>query len=107
MSKWAEAKALLTNNVSIVIDFLKNLFSRFGISQALISDRGSQHKNLFSCYNFNFDILINMSQVNDKFKVYVCSGCHFECINNIPMYLPIDCKIVILTLSVTPEKSIL
>ena len=60
----------------------------------------------YCCYNFNFDILINTSQVNDKFKVYVCSGGHFECINNIAMYLPIDCKRVILRLHVTPEKPI-
>ena len=47
-----------------------------------------------------------MSQVNDKFKVYVCSGGHFESINNVAMYLPIDCKRVILRLPVTPEKPI-
>ena len=47
-----------------------------------------------------------MSQVNDKFKVYVYSGGHFKCINNISMYIPIDNTKVILRLSVAPEKSI-
>ena len=47
-----------------------------------------------------------MSQRNDKFKVYVCSGGNFEFINNIPMYMPIDCKRVILKLPITLEKPI-
>ena len=47
-----------------------------------------------------------MNQGNDKFKVYVCSGGNFEFINNIAMYMPIDCKIVILKLPITPEKPI-
>ena len=47
-----------------------------------------------------------MSQGNDKFKVFVCSGGHFEFINNIPMYMPIDCKRVILKLPIVPEKPI-
>ena len=47
-----------------------------------------------------------MSQGNDKFKVYVCSGDNFEVINNILMYMPIDCKRVILKLPIAPEKPI-
>ena len=47
-----------------------------------------------------------MSQINDKFKVYICSGGHFEYINNIPSYIPIDCKRVILRLPIIPEKPI-
>ncbi|GKE83753.1 reverse transcriptase domain-containing protein [Tanacetum coccineum] len=39
MSKWAEAEALPTNDARVVINFLKKLFSRFGIPKALISDR--------------------------------------------------------------------
>nr|GEX95205.1 reverse transcriptase domain-containing protein [Tanacetum cinerariifolium] len=39
LSKWAEAEALSTNDARVVINFLKNLLSRFGIPKALISDR--------------------------------------------------------------------
>nr|GEX91224.1 reverse transcriptase domain-containing protein [Tanacetum cinerariifolium] len=45
VSKWAEAEALPTNNVRVVINFLKKLFSRFGIPKALISDRGTHFCN--------------------------------------------------------------
>lgn len=45
VSKWAEAKALPTNDARVVINFLKNLFSRFGIPKALISDRGTHFAN--------------------------------------------------------------
>ena len=47
-----------------------------------------------------------MSQLNDKVKVYICSGGHFEYINTSPCYLPIDCKRVILKLPIIPEKPI-
>nr|GEV67546.1 DNA-directed DNA polymerase [Tanacetum cinerariifolium] len=38
-------KALPTNDVRFVVKFLKSLFSRFGIPQAIISDRGSHFCN--------------------------------------------------------------
>nr|GFA88505.1 reverse transcriptase domain-containing protein [Tanacetum cinerariifolium] len=41
LSKWVEAKALLTNDARVVCKFLKNLSARFGTSQAIISDRGT------------------------------------------------------------------
>nr|GFB10660.1 reverse transcriptase domain-containing protein [Tanacetum cinerariifolium] len=40
LSKWVEAKALLTNDARVVVKFLKSLFSRFGTPKAIISDRG-------------------------------------------------------------------
>nr|GFA83004.1 reverse transcriptase domain-containing protein [Tanacetum cinerariifolium] len=40
LSKWVEAKALLTNDARVVVKFLKYLFSRFGTPKAIISDRG-------------------------------------------------------------------
>ncbi|GJW07919.1 reverse transcriptase domain-containing protein [Tanacetum coccineum] len=39
VSKWVEAKALLTNDTRVVVKFLKQLFSRFGTPHAIISDR--------------------------------------------------------------------
>nr|GEZ70583.1 reverse transcriptase domain-containing protein [Tanacetum cinerariifolium] len=45
VSKWAEAEALPTNDALVVINFLKKLFSRFGIPKALISDRGTHFCN--------------------------------------------------------------
>ncbi|GKD50047.1 reverse transcriptase domain-containing protein [Tanacetum coccineum] len=40
LSKWVEAKALLTNDARVVCKFLKSLFARFGTPRAIISDRG-------------------------------------------------------------------
>nr|GEU72641.1 reverse transcriptase domain-containing protein [Tanacetum cinerariifolium] len=45
LSKWVEAKALLTNDARVVVKFLKSLFSRFGIPRAIISDRGTYFCN--------------------------------------------------------------
>ncbi|XP_071723525.1 uncharacterized protein [Rutidosis leptorrhynchoides] len=45
VSKWAETKALLTNDAKVVIKFLKSLFARFGVPMALISNRGTHFAN--------------------------------------------------------------
>nr|GEU31300.1 reverse transcriptase domain-containing protein [Tanacetum cinerariifolium] len=45
LSKWVEAKALLTNDARVVCKFLKNLFARFGTPRAIISDRGTHFCN--------------------------------------------------------------
>ncbi|GKD11908.1 reverse transcriptase domain-containing protein [Tanacetum coccineum] len=45
VSKWAEAEALPTNDARVEVNFLKNLFSRFGIPKALISDKGTHFCN--------------------------------------------------------------
>ncbi|GKB46183.1 reverse transcriptase domain-containing protein [Tanacetum coccineum] len=45
VSKWAEAEALPTNDARVVVNFLKKLFSRFGILKALINDRGTHFCN--------------------------------------------------------------
>nr|GEX38934.1 reverse transcriptase domain-containing protein [Tanacetum cinerariifolium] len=45
LSKWAEAKALPTNDARVVCKFLKNLFTRFGIPIAIINDRGTHFCN--------------------------------------------------------------
>nr|GEU95556.1 reverse transcriptase domain-containing protein [Tanacetum cinerariifolium] len=41
LSKWAEAKALPSNDARVVCKFLKNLFARFGTPRAIISDWGT------------------------------------------------------------------
>nr|GFA13742.1 reverse transcriptase domain-containing protein [Tanacetum cinerariifolium] len=45
LSKWVEAKALPTNDVRVVVKFLKSLFSQFGTPKAIISDRGTHFCN--------------------------------------------------------------
>nr|GFA57512.1 reverse transcriptase domain-containing protein [Tanacetum cinerariifolium] len=45
LSKWVEAKALLTNDARVVLKFLKSLFSQFGTPKAIISDRGTHFCN--------------------------------------------------------------
>nr|GEU57225.1 reverse transcriptase domain-containing protein [Tanacetum cinerariifolium] len=39
LSKWAEAKALRTNDARVIVKFLKSFFYQFGIPRAIISDR--------------------------------------------------------------------
>ena len=46
VSKWVEAKPTRTNDSKVVVGFLQsNIFSRFGIPRALISDRGTHFCN--------------------------------------------------------------
>ncbi|RDX77871.1 hypothetical protein CR513_41925, partial [Mucuna pruriens] len=46
VSKWVEATATKTNDAKVVVDFLKsNIFCRFGVPKALISDQGSHFCN--------------------------------------------------------------
>ncbi|GKE63576.1 reverse transcriptase domain-containing protein [Tanacetum coccineum] len=45
VSKWAEAEALPTNDARVVVNFLKKLFSYFGIPKCLISDKGTHFCN--------------------------------------------------------------
>ena len=42
VSKWVEAKATRTNDAKVVVDFVRsNLFCRFGVPRAIISDQGT------------------------------------------------------------------
>jgi hypothetical protein len=45
VSKWVEAKATKTDDSKVVSGFLKDLFTRFGLPRALISDRGTHFCN--------------------------------------------------------------
>nr|GEW06678.1 reverse transcriptase domain-containing protein [Tanacetum cinerariifolium] len=55
LSKWVEAKALLTNDARVVVKFLKSLFARFGTPRAIISDR-LEHKAYWALKHVNFDL---------------------------------------------------
>ncbi|XP_057423581.1 uncharacterized protein LOC130717384 [Lotus japonicus] len=46
VSKWVEAKATRTNDSRVVVDFVRsNIFCRFGIPRAIISDQGTHFCN--------------------------------------------------------------
>ena len=46
VSKWVEATALPTNDAKVVAKFLKkNIFTRFGVPRAIISDEGTHFCN--------------------------------------------------------------
>lgn len=57
VSKWVEVEALPTNDVKVVVKFLKtNIFAIFGVPKALISDEGTDFlnclmKNMLKKYN--------------------------------------------------------
>ncbi|CAN6453991.1 unnamed protein product [Victoria cruziana] len=47
VSKWVEAVATRTNDHKVVLKFIKhNIFSRFGVPRAMISDRGKYFRNV-------------------------------------------------------------
>ncbi|RDY08376.1 putative mitochondrial protein, partial [Mucuna pruriens] len=50
VSRWVEATATKTNDSKVIVDFLKsNIFCKFGVSKALISDQGmSPYRIVFS-----------------------------------------------------------
>lgn len=62
VSKWVEAVALPTNDSKVVVTFLKNnIFSRFGVPRALISNEGTHFlnklmENLLKKYNVKHKI---------------------------------------------------
>ncbi|GKB00139.1 reverse transcriptase domain-containing protein [Tanacetum coccineum] len=45
LSKWVKAKALPTNDVRVVVKFLKSLFARFRTPRAIISDHDTHFCN--------------------------------------------------------------
>nr|GEW06972.1 reverse transcriptase domain-containing protein [Tanacetum cinerariifolium] len=50
LSIWVEAKVFPTNDARVVVKFLKSLFSRFGTSKAIISDRAPTDKRAGRSY---------------------------------------------------------
>ncbi|RDX86070.1 gag-pol, partial [Mucuna pruriens] len=58
VSRWVKAIATKTNDAKVVVDFLKsNIFCRFDVPKALISDQGSHFYNR------------DMSSLLDKYRV--------------------------------------
>jgi len=46
VSKWVEAKATRINNARVVVDFVRsNIFCRFGVPRAIVSDQGTHFCN--------------------------------------------------------------
>uniref|UniRef100_A0A151UFE1 Retrotransposable element Tf2 n=1 Tax=Cajanus cajan TaxID=3821 RepID=A0A151UFE1_CAJCA len=46
VSKWVEAKATRTNDAQVVVDFVRsNIFCRFGVPRAIVSDQGTHFCN--------------------------------------------------------------
>ena len=46
VSKWVEAKPTRTNDAKVVVDFVRsNLFCRFGVPKAIVSDQGTHFCN--------------------------------------------------------------
>ena len=64
VSKWVEAEATRTDDSKVVTNLIKsNIFSRFGIPRALISDRGTHFCNrtvetLLRKYNVTYKVSI-------------------------------------------------
>ena len=46
VSRWVEAKATITNDYKVVVDFVRsNIFCKFGVSRAISNDQGSHFYN--------------------------------------------------------------
>ncbi|GKE36903.1 reverse transcriptase domain-containing protein [Tanacetum coccineum] len=60
LSKWVEAKALPTNDASVVVKFYKSLFARLRTPRAIISDRGT-----YFC-NYQFDKVMSKYGVTHR-----------------------------------------
>jgi len=46
VSKWMKAKATRTNDAQVVVDFVRsNIFCRFGVPRAIVSDQGTHFCN--------------------------------------------------------------
>ena len=76
VSKWVEAKATRTNNSKVVTEFLRsNIFVRFGMPRAVVSDRGTHFCNKTVAALFRkYDVLHKVAaphhlQTNDQAEV--------------------------------------
>ncbi|KAL8108826.1 hypothetical protein AgCh_025065 [Apium graveolens] len=76
VSKWVEVKALPTNDMKVVLNFLhKQIFTRFGTPRVIISDEGSHFCNrkftaMMQRYNMNHRIATSYHpQINGQAEV--------------------------------------
>ena len=60
VSKWVEAVASKTNDNKVVVEFLKEMFSRFGIPRTIISDNGTHFCNR------SFEALMRKYEISHK-----------------------------------------
>ncbi|GJU15307.1 reverse transcriptase domain-containing protein [Tanacetum coccineum] len=94
VSKWAESKALPTNDARVVINFLKNLFSRFSIPKALISDRAyhpqtsSQVENANRALKRILEKTPDEEQINELTTEEIHLMCEQENMKAIPFMAP-------------------
>ncbi|CAL1387988.1 unnamed protein product [Linum trigynum] len=61
VSRWVEAQDLPTNDARRVYGFLKKLFSRFGTSRAIVSDRGTHFQGKFNKLISRYGVTHRMS----------------------------------------------
>ncbi|GJW94753.1 reverse transcriptase domain-containing protein [Tanacetum coccineum] len=71
VSKWVEAKALPNSDARVVINFLKKLFTQFGIPKALISDREKQFLQLHELDELRLQAYENSKLYKARTKVYL------------------------------------
>ena len=75
-SKWIEDKATGTNDSKVVVDFVRsNIFCRFGVPRAIISDQGSHFCNkslasLLQKYGVMHKVATYHIQTNGQAKVF-------------------------------------
>nr|GFA85038.1 hypothetical protein [Tanacetum cinerariifolium] len=73
LSKWVEAKALLTNDARVVCKFLKYLFARFGTPCAIISDREKTKRiHDFKIKDRVFNVGDRVLLFNSRLKIFSC-----------------------------------
>nr|GEW02379.1 reverse transcriptase domain-containing protein [Tanacetum cinerariifolium] len=94
LSKWVEAKALPTNDVRVVVKFLKSLFSQFGTPKAIISDRGTRFCNdQFAKVMSKYGVMHRLSTAyhpqTSAFKTPI--GCtHYRLVYGKSCHLPLE-----------------
>ena len=68
VSKWVEAVPSRTNDAEVVVKFLReNIFARFGIPRAIISDQGTHF------HNRSFDVLLKRYSIIHRLAIPLSS----------------------------------
>ncbi|GJY67912.1 reverse transcriptase domain-containing protein [Tanacetum coccineum] len=77
VSKWVEAHAFPTNDARNEVNFLKRLFTRFGIPKALISDRGTHFCNHQMVKAMKRPFSVSKDMKNKAIELYDEEGSEF------------------------------